>query len=310
MTQLAGLGHALDQVEDDGVRPVLDPPDRVVDEVGAAGDQVEVEFRIGVAVGVGEQDPPGRQAVLVQEVQGGVCGGPDLGVDRHGHACLPGRRRSRGEPAFLVAVDPVVRSPEFDDAGLVRAGDGAREVPVVAVHADPQVVQEDVEKRGVVDVAGPVSGRVVRAAVEAGRGHDMDGACAGDLGELDGTASEADRGQVDDGTDAARRHPQEFGRRLAGVEELVTRVDRGTQEDVLVGIHRAEFVSGDRAQDCLDDRHAVLLHDADPPTGVGDPPRLGPGSRARRPTVRAVVLVPAVMTGGRRPTGQASSEAP
>ena len=277
VAQFAGLGHALDQVQDDRVRPVLDPSDRVVDEVGAAGDQVEVEFRIGVAVGVGEQDPSGRHAVLVQEVQGGMCGGPDLGVDRHGHARLPGRRRSRGEPAFLVAVDPVVGSTEFDDSGLVGAGDGAGEVPVVDVHADLEVVQEYVEERRVVGVAGPVSGRIVRAAVVAGRGDDVKGACAGDLGELAGAASEADRRQVDDGADAARRDPQELGRRLVGVEELVTRVDRGAQEDVLVGIHLAEFGGGDRRQG--PSRRQATLFSFGSLLGGGIA-RLGPASRA------------------------------
>lgn len=275
LAQFAGLGHALDEIEDNGVRPVLDASDRVVDEVRAPGDQVEVELRIGVPVGVGQQDPAGRDAVLVQEVQGGVRGGPDLGVHRYDHSRASGRRRTRGEPALLVAVDPVVRGSEFDDAGLVRAGCGARKVPVVTVHAHPKVVQEYVEERRVVGVTRPVGGRIVGAAVEAGRGDHVDPARAGDLGELAWPASEADRCQVDDGTNAACRHTQELGRRLLGVEELVARVDRGAQKDVLVSIHVAEFVSGDRTQDGLDDRQGCSSFRALPsPVSLrGDPAR-------------------------------------
>jgi hypothetical protein len=119
-------------------------------------------------------------------------------------------------------------------------------------------------------VAGPVGGRIVRAAVEAGRGDYVDPARAGELGELAWVASQANRCQVDDGSNAACRDTLELGRRLVGVEKLVTRVDRGAQEDVLVSVHFAELVSGDRAKDGLDDRQGCFSFRV-PPSPVRPP---------------------------------------
>jgi hypothetical protein len=60
----------------------------------------------------------------------------------------------------------------------------------------------------------------------AGGSDDVQPGGAGDLGELAGLPPEPDRGEFDDSLDAGPGDRRQFGGGLAGVEELITGVDR------------------------------------------------------------------------------------
>ena len=113
---MAGGRDPLDQVEDDAVRVVLRPADRVVLERDAARRDLGVELPVRVAVEVGEGDPVRRGAGGLQQVDDLVGRRPDLGVDEDRGAGRGGGAADRLEPAPLGAADVVVRRTALDRA--------------------------------------------------------------------------------------------------------------------------------------------------------------------------------------------------
>ena len=92
--------------------------------------------------------------------------------------------------------------------------------------------------------------------MQAGSRDDVEAGRAGDALEPVEIASQADRCPVDEGAPAGCDERRCLGEREVDVGELVARLRRRDEEQVLVRVARAQGLRGDVAQDGADDHAA------------------------------------------------------
>lgn len=105
---MVGLGHALDEVEQLAVRPVLDAARRVVLHPHAPVRDLPVQLQVGVAVQVGEDDPVGFHPLAREQVDDLVTARTDLRVHEDRSAGLAAADRRGYQPPFLELGDSLV----------------------------------------------------------------------------------------------------------------------------------------------------------------------------------------------------------
>src|SRR5713101_4589122 len=113
---MAALDHAIDEIEQLAVGPVLDAARRVVLQPHTPVRDLPMQLEIRVAVEVGEDDPVSLYALPREQVDDLVTARSDLGVDEDGRAGLAAARRRGDQPALLERADALVGSPGLDHA--------------------------------------------------------------------------------------------------------------------------------------------------------------------------------------------------
>ena len=231
----------------------------VLDE-GAGRDDLAMVAAVDHLVGVRQRDVGRRDAVFGEEAE--LLERPDpfgaVGQDRDAGVGV-GDRGGLERPS--LAIGQCLAAGHLDDAGAVLGPlDGRAEV---VVRVDPVVDVGGEASRQLLrrlDLAPPVVGVVARQ-VEARRRDDVDAAPPADLGQLADVAPGARGHGVDDGAEPKRTCRPKLGDRLVDVGEQEVRIqlDRpaAVDDEVLVGVGRAEILRFDVAEDRADEGHAA-----------------------------------------------------
>jgi hypothetical protein len=201
--------------------------------------------RIRVAVDVREDHRAGIDAVRGEPLHEGQPMGAVLGVDADRRTGARVRHRRGLEHRRLERRHPVVAGARLDEAGADRR----------AVHAVEHLGGEAIGQRRGARGAQRVVRGVVRVAVGAGRGDDMQTRRARDLEQALRIAPEPERRPVHERAAARGGERARLLDRLAHVEEVLPRLDRRGEEEVLVRVARPELRRIDVAGDRPHDRH-------------------------------------------------------
>ena len=151
------------------------------------------------------------------------------------------RDRCGLERVLLERRQPVVARPDLDHA---RADAAARHV-----HREP------VGDRLHALPAQRVVGQVVRVTMDAGRGDDVQAGRLGDRPQGAGVAAEPDRRPVDEGGRAGGRERPCLLDRPLDVGELLLRLDRRREEEMVVRVGWPQLSRRDVAADGTHDPH-------------------------------------------------------